>query len=94
MVVFFLIIASKDQNSPSKEFDVFHYWYFLYYPSTFQTNVCNNCQDLFLMSVNLRDITILNIKGSDYHCITILISKNEAIKLLQNADLTKKSWTL
>ena len=81
MLVFFLIIASKDQNSPSKEFGVCHYWYFLYYPSTFQTNVCNNCQDLFLMSVNLRDITIL-------------ISKNEAIKLLQNADLTKKSWTL
>ena len=43
------------------------------------------------MSVNLRDITILNIKGSDYHYITILISKNETIKLLQNADLTKKS---
>ena len=94
MLVCFLIIASKDQNSASKEFHVCHYWYFLYYRSTFQTNVCNNCQDLFLMSVNLRNITILNIKGSDYHCITILTSKNEAIKLLQSADLTKKSGTL
>ena len=42
------------------------------------------------MSVNLSDIAILNIKGSDYCCIIGLISKNEAIKLLKNADLTKK----
>ena len=46
------------------------------------------------MSVNLSDIAILNIKGSDYCCIIGLISKNEAIKLLKNADLTKKSGTL
>ena len=42
------------------------------------------------MSVNLRDIANLNIKGSDYHCIISLISKNETINLLQNAYLTKK----
>ena len=42
------------------------------------------------MSVNLSDIAILNFKGSDYSCIIIIISKNEAIQLLQNADLTKK----
>ena len=39
------------------------------------------------MSINLNDIAILNIKGSDYHCIISLISKNEAINQLQNADL-------
>ena len=43
-----------------------------------------------MMSVNLSDIGILNIKGSDYCCIISLISKKEAIKLLQNADLTEK----
>ena len=40
--------------------------------------------------MNLSHIAILNIKGSDYRCIISLISKNEAINLLQNADLTKK----
>ena len=44
--------------------------------------------------MNLRDIAILNIKGFDYRCIISLISKNEAINLLQNADLTEKSRTL
>ena len=42
-------------------------------------------------TVNLSDIAILNIKGSDYCCIISLISKNEAINLLQNADLTEKN---
>ena len=43
------------------------------------------------MSMNLSDIAISNIKGSDYRCIIILISKNEAINLMLNADLTEKS---
>ena len=34
------------------------------------------------MSINLSDIAILNIKGSDYHCIISLTSKNDAINLL------------
>ena len=44
--------------------------------------------------VTLGDIAILNIKASDYRCIISLISKNEVIDLLQNADLTEKSGTL
>ena len=44
--------------------------------------------------MNLSDIAILKIKGSDYRCVIRLISKNEAINLMQNADLTEKSRTL
>ena len=40
------------------------------------------------------DIAILNFKRSDYCCIIRLISNTEAINLMQNADLTKKSGTL
>ena len=32
-----------------------------------------------MMSPTLSDIAISNIKGSDYHCVSNLISKNEAI---------------
>ena len=46
------------------------------------------------MSVNLSDIAILNIKSSDYCYIISLINKNEAMNLVQNADLTGKSGTL
>ena len=44
--------------------------------------------------MNLSDIPILNIKGSHYRCVISFISKNEAIDLMQNADLIKKSGTL
>ena len=47
-----------------------------------------------MISMNLSDIAILNIKGSDYCCIISLISKNEAMNLMQNADLTKKKWNI
>ena len=42
-----------------------------------------------MVSMKLSDIAILNIKGSDYCCIITEIIKSEAIKLLQNIDLTE-----
>ena len=47
-----------------------------------------------MMSMNLSNIAILNVKGFNYHCIITGISKNEAINLMQNTDLTKKSRIL
>ena len=47
-----------------------------------------------MMLINLSNIAILKIKNADYHCIISEIRKNEAIKLLQNIDLTEKSGTL
>ena len=58
----------------------------LSYSFKFQPNFCNRCHDLLMMSMNLSDIAILNIKSSDYRCIITLISKNEAINLRRNAD--------
>ena len=47
-----------------------------------------------MISMNLSDIPILNIKGSNYRCIISDISITEAINLIQNIDLTEKSGTL
>ena len=43
-----------------------------------------------MTSMNINNIAILNIKGFDHRCIIRLISKNEAIKLKQNANLAEK----
>ena len=83
-----------NKTSALKECDICHYWYFLNNSFKFQPNVCNRCHDLLMWSTNLSDIAILNIKGSDSRCIIGLIRKNEAINLMQNADLTEKSVTL
>ena len=44
-----------------------------------------------MMSINLKDIAILNIKGSDYRCIISGITKSEAIDLMQNTNLIEKA---
>ena len=78
-----------NKTSASKECDICHYWYFLNFSFKFQPSVCNRTHDFLMMSINLINIAILNIKGSDYRCIINLIRKNEAIFLMRNADLTK-----
>ena len=44
----------------------------------------NRCYDLLMMSMNLSDIAILNVRRSAYSCIIHGIRKSEAIKLFQN----------
>ena len=66
----------------------------LHQKSVIFVTISHRFHDLLTMSINLSKIAILNIKGSNYHGIISLINKNEAIKLLQNADLTEKSGIL
>ena len=83
-----------NKTSESEECDICHQWYFPTKRFKFQSYVCNRCHDLVIISINLSDIAILNIKVSDYRCTIIGISKNEAINLMQNVNLTKKSRAL
>ena len=77
-----------NKTSASKACDICYYWYFLNKGFKFQSYVCNRRHDLLMMSMNLTDIAILNIKGSDCCCIVTGISKSEAINLMQNISLT------
>ena len=83
-----------NKTSASKQCDLCHCWYFLNCNFKFQPNVFNICHDLLMMSLSLRNIVILKIKGSDYWLIISLISKHEAINFTQNVDLTEKNKTL
>ena len=47
-----------------------------------------------MTSIHLSDIYTLNIKNANYRFIMIEICKSEAIKLLQNIDLTGKNGAL
>ena len=76
-----------NQTSASKECDICHYWYFLNKGFKFHPNVCNRCHDLLIVSMNLGDIYILNIKNVNYCRIVNAISKSEARKFHQHKDL-------
>ena len=47
-----------------------------------------------MVSMNLSDITSLNIRDPDNCCIISAISKSKAINVIQNIDLTEKSRIL
>ena len=47
-----------------------------------------------MMSIEIKNITVLNINGLDYRFIIVGISKSEAINLLKNANLSDKSGSL
>ena len=73
-----------NKTSESKECDICHYWYIFNKRFTFQPNVWDGCHYLLMVSMDLSDIAILNIKSVDRRCIISGISKSDA----------KKSWTL
>ena len=75
-----MLIIQPNQKSAIKEFN-------------FQLNVCNGCLDLVMMSMNVSDIAVLNIKSVGYRCIITGISKIGSINLMQNINLTEKSRT-
>ena len=83
-----------NKTNASKQCDICHYWYFLSEGFKFQTQVCNRCHDLLIMSMILSNIAILEIKNTDFCCIITGISKIEALNLMQNNDLTEKSGIL
>ena len=85
--------TNVNETGASKKCDICHYWYLLNYSFKFKTNICNRCHGLLMMSVNLSDIAVLNIEGSDYCCIFNGISRSKTIKFLQNTDLTEKMRT-
>ena len=59
-----------------------HYWFFNH-GLKFQDSVCNFCYDLVTLSLNISNITIIAVRGTDYHCTIQCISSSEAIIFLK-----------
>ena len=69
----------------SKECMICHYWYFKDIGYKYDPYVCNECHDLLMIVYDLNDFMISNIKVLDYRCYVFNMSKNDAIKLLNNS---------
>ena len=68
-----------------------HYWFFNH-GFEFQDSVCNDCHDLTMLSVNIRDIAIITIKNVDYRCNNHNIIIFEAINLLEYYVLEDRGY--
>ena len=74
-----------NKTSASKECELCHYWFFKDIGFKFEEHVCNKCHDLLTMAYSLKNIAILSAKGATFRCLLIGISKNEALKKLNNS---------
>ena len=73
-----------------KKCNICSHRYFLDKRFNFQTYVCNGWHDVLMLSINLSDIAILNIRSVDHRCIISGMSKSEAINLMLNIDFSEK----
>ena len=74
-----------NKTSVSKECELCHYWFFKNVGFKFEEHVCNRCHDLLTMAHSLKNIAILSAKGATFRCLLMGISKNEALKKLNNS---------
>ena len=78
-----MLIIDYNEASASKEYIICPCHYFLDKVLKFQPNVCNECHDVLMLSINLNNITISDIRIVNYCCIINGISKSDAVKLLR-----------
>ena len=74
-----------NKTSASKEYELCHYWFFKDVGFKFEEHVCYGYHDLLTMTNSLKDVAILSAKGTTFRCILMGISKNEALKRLNNS---------
>ena len=79
-----------DKTNKSVECMISHYWCFKDIGFKYQPYVCNGCHDFSMIVQNLDDFVILRVKGVDYRCCVVNVSKNDAVSLLNNSVLGNK----
>ena len=71
--------------SASKECELCHCWVFKDIGFKLEEHVCNKCHDLLTIAYSLKDIAILSAKCATFRSILMGISKNKALKRLNNS---------
>ena len=79
-----------NKTSLSKECRLCHYWCFKDVGFKFEPHVCNKCHDVLMTAYELKNISMLSVKGVNFRCILCGISKDEAINRLNNSVLEDK----
>ena len=72
-----------------QECDICHYWYFKNIGYKYEPYLCNGRHDLMQKAKNFN-FAIVSIKGNDYRIHFWYMSKDDAINIMKNSDLSKK----
>ena len=83
-----------NKNTASKERGICHYWYFSDKNFKYEPYLCNDCHDLMQKAIIFNDVAIVSIKGGDYRIHFWYRSKDDAMNIMQNCNVSKKSGSL
>ena len=79
-----------DKSNKSVKCMICHYWHFKDIGFKYQPYICNGCHDFSMIVQKLDDFVISKVKGVDYRCFLVNMSKKNAISLLNNSVLGNK----
>ena len=82
------------KTNTSKECKICHYWYFEDIGFKYEPHLCNGCHGLMQKAVSFINIAIVYVKGSTYRIQFWYMSKNDAIKIMNNSILIDKMGVL
>ena len=83
-----------NKNTASKERGICNYWYFSDKNFKYEPYLCNGCHDLMQKAIIFNDVAIVSIKGGDYRIHFWYRSKDDAMNIMQNCNVSKKSGSL
>ena len=75
------------KTNASRECDICHYWY------NYEPYLCNGCHDLMQKAMNFN-VAIFSIKGNDYGIHFWYMTKDDAISIMNNSNLSEKTGLL
>ena len=78
----------------SKECKICYYWYFKDIGFKYEPYLCNGCHGLMQKAISFIDVAIVYIKGSAYRIHFWFMSKDDAIKTMNNFNLIYKMGVL
>ena len=83
-----------EKTNASKECKIYHYWYFKDISFKYESHLCNGCHGLMQKAVSFNNIAIVYVKDSAYRIRFWYMSKNYAIKIMNNSSLIDKMGVL
>ena len=73
-----------------RECYICHKWYILEINIRFQPIAHDVCHDIMQKAISSNNVAIVSVKGNNYRIHFLCASKEEAINLVINANLTRK----
>ena len=83
-----------NKTSASKERDICHYWYFKDIGFKYEQYLCNGCHYLMQRAMSFNDVAIAYVKRRAYRIHFWYMSKDAAIRVMNNSNLVDKKGFL